>query len=92
MARAVRLVTQPRRGQSWAMRIHHLNCISECALGGAMMDGRTLGLRACLSVHCLAVETPDGLVLVDTGFGLGDVHHPRKRLSPSPPAMSSTSS
>jgi glyoxylase-like metal-dependent hydrolase (beta-lactamase superfamily II) len=45
------------------------------------MDGRTLGLRACLSVHCLAVEGPDGLVLVDTGFGLGDVHHPRKRLS-----------
>ena len=74
------------------MRIHHLNCISECALGGAIIDGRTLGLRACLSVHCLAVETPDGLVLVDTGFGLGDVHHPRKRLSPSPPAMSSTSS
>ena len=45
------------------------------------MDARTLGLRACLSVHCLAVESLDGLVLVDTGFGLGDVHHPRGRLS-----------
>lgn len=63
------------------MRIHHLNCISECALGGALIDGRTLGVRAFLSVHCLAVEGPDGLILVDTGFGLGDVHHPRTRLS-----------
>ena len=63
------------------MRIHHLNCISVCALGGALMDARTFGLRARLSVHCLAVESPDGLILVDTGFGLGDVHHPRNRLS-----------
>jgi len=63
------------------MRIHHLNCISECALGGALMDGRTLGLRACLSVHCLAVESSEGLILVDTGFGLGDVRSPRTRLS-----------
>ena len=63
------------------MRIHHLNCISECALGGALMDARTLGLRAFLAVHCLAVESPYGLVLVDTGFGLGDVRHPRRRLS-----------
>lgn len=63
------------------MRIHHLNCISECALGGRLLDGRSRGLRAGLSVHCLALETPDGVVLVDTGFGLGDVRHPRKRLS-----------
>ncbi|HEY1334683.1 MAG TPA: MBL fold metallo-hydrolase [Myxococcaceae bacterium] len=63
------------------MRIHHLNCISECALGGALLDGRTLGLRACLSVHCLAVESSEGLILVDTGFGLGDVRSPRTRLS-----------
>ena len=45
------------------MRIHHLNCISQCALGGALTDGRTLGLRACLPVHCLAVESPEGLIL-----------------------------
>ena len=63
------------------MRVHHLNCISECPLGGALMDGHSHGLRARLSVHCLALETRDGLVLVDTGFGLGDVHHPKKRLS-----------
>lgn len=62
------------------MRVHHLNCISECVLGGALVDTRTLGLRACLPVHCLVVESPDGLVLVDTGFGLGDVRDPETRL------------
>lgn len=63
------------------MRVHHLNCISECPLGGVLMDGRSKGVRGRISVHCLAVETNGGLVLVDTGFGLGDVRHPKKRLS-----------
>jgi len=45
------------------------------------MDARTVGLRACLAVHCLALESPYGLVLVDTGFGLADVRQPRTRLS-----------
>lgn len=62
------------------MRIHHLNCMSECTLGGPLMDAYTLGLRASLPVHCLAVESHDGVVLVDTGFGLGDVRDPRTRL------------
>lgn len=65
------------------MRIHHLNCISSCPLGGHLMDGRTPGAltRGKLCCHCLAVETDDGLVLVDTGFGLADCAHPRTRLS-----------
>jgi glyoxylase-like metal-dependent hydrolase (beta-lactamase superfamily II) len=65
------------------MRIHHLNCISSCPLGGHLMDGRTPGLltRGKLCCHCLAVETNDGLVLVDTGFGLADCADPRTRLS-----------
>jgi len=64
-------------------RIHHLNCISTCPLGGKLMDDRTESLirRGHLSCHCLLVETNRGLVLVDTGFGLQDVHHPKKRLS-----------
>jgi glyoxylase-like metal-dependent hydrolase (beta-lactamase superfamily II) len=47
------------------------------------MDGRTRSLlaRGELVCHCLLVEAADGLVLVDTGFGLNDVHHPRDRLS-----------
>ncbi len=65
------------------MRIHHLNCISSCPLGGHLMDDGTPGVltRARLCCHCLAIETSDGLVLVDTGFGLRDVADPPSRLS-----------
>jgi glyoxylase-like metal-dependent hydrolase (beta-lactamase superfamily II) len=65
------------------MRIHHLNCVSSCPLGGRLMDGRTPGVltRGQLCCHCLLIEGPDEIVLVDTGFGLGDVRNPRARLS-----------
>jgi glyoxylase-like metal-dependent hydrolase (beta-lactamase superfamily II) len=64
------------------MRIHHLNCVSTCPLGGALMDGHSFSsLRARLTCHCLLVETPGALVLVDTGFGLRDVADPPSRLS-----------
>lgn len=63
------------------MRIHHLNCISSCPLGGLLMDGRSVSLRGRLACHCLLVETNDGLVLIDTGFGIRDVHSPSQRLS-----------
>lgn len=45
------------------------------------MDGRSTSLRGRLTCHCLLVETPGALVLVDTGFGLRDVADPRSRLS-----------
>jgi glyoxylase-like metal-dependent hydrolase (beta-lactamase superfamily II) len=65
-----------------ANRIHHLNCISTCPLGGALMDGRSLtSLRGRLACHCILVEADDGLVLLDTGFGLRDVADPWSRLS-----------
>lgn len=65
------------------MKVHHLNCISTCPLGGRLMDGRTTSLlrRGQLCCHCLLLETADGLVLVDTGLGLEDVRHPKSRLS-----------
>ena len=64
------------------MRVHHLNCISSCPLGGALMDYRSwTALRARLTCHCLLVETDRELVLVDTGFGLRDVESPESRLS-----------
>lgn len=65
------------------MRIHHLNCISSCPLGGRLMDGftRCVACRGKLCCHCLLVETDAGLVLVDTGFGLQDVRAPTRRLS-----------
>jgi glyoxylase-like metal-dependent hydrolase (beta-lactamase superfamily II) len=65
------------------VRIHHLNCISSCPLGGHLMDDRTPGVltRGKLCCHCLAIETSEGIVLVDTGFGLRDVADPHSRLS-----------
>ena len=66
-----------------SMRVHHLNCISTCPLGGRLMDGRSRSLleRGHLACHCLLIETPDSLVLVDTGLGLRDVADPQSRLS-----------
>lgn len=64
------------------MRVHHLNCVSACPLGGILMDGRARGLRGRLANHCLLIEAPESLVLVDTGYGLRDVAEPRTRLSP----------
>jgi len=65
------------------MRVHHLNCISTCPLGGKLMDDRaaTFLERGELSCHCVLVETPDSLVLIDTGLGRLDVLDPRSRLS-----------
>jgi glyoxylase-like metal-dependent hydrolase (beta-lactamase superfamily II) len=64
------------------MRIHHLNCGCMCPIGGALFDGFSRGLTACLVCHCLLVETNQGLVLIDTGFGERDVKAPLSRLSP----------
>lgn len=64
------------------MRIHHLNCGCMCPFGGALFDGRSRGLTAYLVCHCLLVETQQGLVLIDTGFGLRDIEAPTSRLSP----------
>jgi glyoxylase-like metal-dependent hydrolase (beta-lactamase superfamily II) len=64
------------------MHIHHLNCGCMCPLGGALFDGFSRGLKAHIVCHCLLVETSQGLVLIDTGFGLRDVQSPYSRLSP----------
>ena len=64
-------------------RIAHLNCMSFCPPGRRLMDGRR-GAKgpAMLSCHCLVLELGERLVLVDTGYGVQDVRHPRARLSP----------
>lgn len=65
------------------MRVHHLDCVSACPLGGLLMDGESLSLRGRLASHCLLLETAgSGLVLIDTGYGLRDVAQPRSRLNP----------
>jgi glyoxylase-like metal-dependent hydrolase (beta-lactamase superfamily II) len=60
------------------MRIHHLNCGTDCPFGGALFDGRSLSPIGRLVCHCLLIETGSGLVLVDTGYGLRDVDHPHR--------------
>lgn len=59
------------------MRIHHLNCGSIRIFGGIGMTGTgpMLG-RAPAVIHCLLVESGDGLVLVDTGPGTRDYERP----------------
>jgi glyoxylase-like metal-dependent hydrolase (beta-lactamase superfamily II) len=64
------------------MRIHHLNCVSACPVGGFLLDEMSRrSLRGRLVSHCLLLETEAGLVLIDTGYGLRDVHEPRSRLA-----------
>ncbi|NUP00253.1 MAG: MBL fold metallo-hydrolase [Nonomuraea sp.] len=59
------------------MHIHHLNCGSVRKIE-ATYDGPP---PAHAVNHCLLVETPsDGLVLVETGLGLGDVRDPAATL------------
>jgi glyoxylase-like metal-dependent hydrolase (beta-lactamase superfamily II) len=60
------------------MRVHHLNCGTDCPLGGALFDGRSKGPLGHLVCHCLLIETDAGVVLVDTGYGLKDVDHPHR--------------
>ena len=69
------------------MRIHHLNCGTHCPLGGAFFDGSSKGLFANIVTHCLLLETDQGLVLVDTGYGLEDVQGRHARLSRLWPAV-----
>jgi len=54
------------------MRVHHLNC-------GSM---RPVGSPEPMVCHVLVVETPAGVVLVDTGFGSRDRDEWRERLGP----------
>lgn len=61
------------------MRVHHLNCGSLCPHGARLLNGEG-GLleRGLIVCHCLAIEAGDGVVLVDTGFGMEDARNPRQ--------------
>ncbi len=65
------------------MRIHHINCGTQCPYGGHLFDGTTRGFGPSrLTCQCLLIETDAaGLVLVDTGLGTKDVRDPSRRLS-----------
>jgi glyoxylase-like metal-dependent hydrolase (beta-lactamase superfamily II) len=61
------------------MRVHHLNCGTMCPFPARLINSRgglfSPGRMVC---HCLLIESEDGLVLVDTGLGLGDIAAPRR--------------
>lgn len=61
------------------MRVHHLNAATMCPIGAKLIRG-TGGLfeRARMVCHVLLIETDDGLVLVDTGLGTGDIANPKR--------------
>jgi glyoxylase-like metal-dependent hydrolase (beta-lactamase superfamily II) len=52
------------------MTIHHLNC-------GSL---NPIFPKALAIIYCLLIETNQGLILVDTGFGLKDYLQPSKRM------------
>src|SRR5688572_19366008 len=52
--------------------VHHLNCGT---MSVAPTIGERLGPRRIVA-HCLLVERDEGLLLVDTGFGMEDVRDP----------------
>lgn len=61
------------------MRIHHLNCGSMCPIGKRLINGEGGWLASAhMCCHCLLIEGRNGLILVDTGLGTGDVTHPRR--------------
>lgn len=63
------------------MRMHHLNCGTFCPVGAYLINGRgSLAARGRLVCHCQLIETNEGLVLIDTGLGMPDVHDPKNSL------------
>jgi glyoxylase-like metal-dependent hydrolase (beta-lactamase superfamily II) len=54
------------------MKVHHLNCAT---MRPPLVAG---GIVA----HCLLIETDQGLVLVDTGFGTNEVTNPKGTIDP----------
>ena len=63
------------------MRVHYLRCGTDCPVGGALFDGFSKGLLGLIPCAAQLIETNEGLVLVDTGYGSEDVRHPHPRLS-----------
>ena len=63
------------------LEVHHLNCGTLRPMGGGLIS--TGPGEASMVCHCLLVETDQGVVLVDTGFGTADVEDPAGRLGKS---------
>lgn len=61
------------------MPSHHFAAGTMCPWGRRLLEGRG-GLleKAKLVCHCVLLELPDRLVLIDTGIGSRDVDHPER--------------
>jgi glyoxylase-like metal-dependent hydrolase (beta-lactamase superfamily II) len=58
-----------------ALPIHHINCGTMCPRGQRAINGQgSLLGPGKLVCHVLLIEAADGITLVDTGFGAGDVN------------------
>lgn len=63
------------------LKVHHLNCGSICPYGKRYFNGHGgLFEKAHFVCHCLLIEAPHGLILVDTGIGLDDIQYLNKVL------------
>ncbi|MBL9008011.1 MAG: MBL fold metallo-hydrolase [Myxococcales bacterium] len=60
------------------MKIHHLNCATFCP----PLVGTRLNDHGMLVCHCLLIESPTGLILVDTGLGKKAIEHPALCMPP----------
>jgi len=57
-----------------AVRVHHLNCGTQCPFTARLINGEGgMFSPGLLVAHCLLIETESDLVLVDTGMGLVDM-------------------
>src|SRR3546814_791469 len=63
------------------MRVRYLKCGTDCPLGGPFFDGFSKSLFGLIPCAAQLVETNEGLVLIDTGYGSEDVRHTHPRLS-----------
>lgn len=63
-------------------RVHHLNCGTMCPMCDRLINDRQGSWRkpGKFVCHCMVIETPQGLVMVDTGLGVQDILHPAHRL------------
>jgi glyoxylase-like metal-dependent hydrolase (beta-lactamase superfamily II) len=59
--------------------VKHLNCGTMCPRGARLLAGHGGLLEPTeIVAHCLLIEAGGELVLVDTGFGLGDCSNPNR--------------
>jgi glyoxylase-like metal-dependent hydrolase (beta-lactamase superfamily II) len=64
-----------------SVKIHHINCATMCPVCERLINGSGSWIKPARMVcHCLLIETPEALVLVDTGLGTQDLQDPKGRL------------